>query len=132
MKMSSDAFNGSVVSVPSPCSILYCHCAFAKVVPADVKTEVLQRLVQSGAPFEAVPDLCALSAAKDPLLRQLAERAGVRIVACYPRAVKGLFAAAGAALPIEGTEILNMRDQSSQEVVDRLLGPIARGGESES
>lgn len=113
-------------------SILYCHCAYAKVVPPEVKAEVLQRLVRSGVPFEAVPDLCERSAAKDPSLRQLAARAGVRIAACYPRAVKALFVAAGAALPVEGTEILNMRVQSAEEVADRLLGPVAMGGEPES
>ena len=37
--------------------LLYCHCAYAKVVPADVKQEVLRRLDASGRPFEAVPDL---------------------------------------------------------------------------
>ncbi len=113
-------------------SILYCHCAYANVVPPEVKTEVLQRLVQAGVPFEAVPDLCELSAAKDPSLRQLAAQEGVRIVACYPRAVKSLFTAAGASLPVEGTEILNMRAQNAQEVADRLLGPLSIGGEPES
>ena len=46
---------------PAP-AILYCHCRYAQVVPPEVKSEVLERLCASGLPFEAVPDLCELSA----------------------------------------------------------------------
>ena len=31
----------------SPLRILYCHCAFARVVPADVKSGVLAQLAAS-------------------------------------------------------------------------------------
>ena len=53
----------------APAPILYCHCAYAKIVPAATKQEVLERLVRSGVPFEAVPDLCEMSARKDPRAR---------------------------------------------------------------
>ena len=39
----------------TPLRILYCHCAFARVVPADVKSGVLARLAESSIEFEAVP-----------------------------------------------------------------------------
>lgn len=108
----------------SPCgapAILYCHCRYAQVVPPDVKSAVLERLCESSQPFEAVPDLCELSARRDPSLRRLVAAGPLKIAACYPRAVKWLFAAADAPLDPEGTEILNMRIQSADAVVAALL-----------
>ena len=110
--------------------ILYCHCAYAKVVAPEVKHEVLQRLVESGAPFEAVADLCQLSAAKDPALQQLAGQPGLQIVACYPRAVRGLFAAAGTPLQDGSTTILNMRRQNARVIAGQMLPPQLPDGES--
>jgi hypothetical protein len=103
--------------------VLYCNCTHAQVVPREVKTAVLHRLCQSDVPFEAVADLCEMSARRDPALKALAEGPEVKIVACYPRAVKWLFAAAGAPLPKAGTEVLNMRVQSADEVTSRLAAP---------
>ncbi len=100
--------------------ILYCHCAFARVVLADVKAEVLRQLSASNAEFEAAPDLCEMSARRDPRLAVLACSPELRIAACFPRAVQGLFEAAGAPLPAS-TRILNMRTQSATEVADALL-----------
>jgi hypothetical protein len=102
--------------------ILYCHCAYAKVVPDDVKHEVLARLAESGEAFEAVADLCEMSARRDPALKQLIENRPVRIAACFPRAVKWLFNAAGAPLPDEGVDVCNMRTATAEQVVQMLLG----------
>ncbi len=72
-----------------PARILYCHCAYAQVVPPDTKREVLRRLAESGAAFDAVADLCEMSAKRDPALARLAGgEAPLKIAACYPRAVK--------------------------------------------
>ena|SRR5512134_2755846 len=98
--------------------VLYCHCAFAQVVPREVKARVLETLAASSCSFDAVPDLCEMSARRDPALAQIAEP-GTTIVACYPRAVKWLFSAAGTALP-EGARILNMREQTAEEVISAL------------
>jgi hypothetical protein len=105
-----------------PQRILYCHCASAQVVPPKVKQEVLETLVESGAPFEAVPDLCEMSARKDPKLKELASGGALRIAACYPRAVKWLFAAAGRRLPAQDVEILNMREQPAGDVLHWIEG----------
>lgn len=103
-------------------AILYCHCQYAQVVPPAVKAAVLKALCDSNLPFEAVPDLCELSARRDPSLKRLA--AGpVKIAACFPRAVKWLFAAANAPLPLGATEVLNMRSQPAEEVVAALQSP---------
>lgn len=102
--------------------ILYCHCAYAQVVPKAVKEEVLQRLADSGVAFDAVPDLCEMSARRDPALRQLAGAGDVKIAACFPRAVKWLFSAAGTPLPAEGVEVLNMRTEPADKVAFAILG----------
>ncbi|MBL9140163.1 MAG: hypothetical protein JNK85_30115 [Verrucomicrobiales bacterium] len=114
------------MSTPSPVSpvaprLLYCHCRYAQVVPGAVKNEVLRRLCDSKVPFEAVPDLCELSARKDPALETLAAGGRIKIAACYPRAVKWLFAAAGHPLEVEQAEVLNMRTQRADEIADALL-----------
>ena len=102
--------------------MLYCHCAYAKVVSEETKRQVLKRLNESGVSFEAVPDLCEMSARKDPALHRIAATGAIRIAACYPRAVKWLFHAAGAPLEEEKTEILNMRVETADEVADAMCG----------
>jgi hypothetical protein len=105
---------------PSP-RILYCRCAYAQVVPQEVKDGVLAGLVASDAAFESVPDLCELAARRDPHLAELARGTGpLRIAACWPRAVRGLFALADAPLPEEGITILNMRTDTAGQVVEGL------------
>lgn len=100
--------------------ILYCHCAYARVVPPEVKSEVLARLANSGVEFEAVPDLCEMSARRDTRLSELAASGDLKIAACFPRAVKGLFTAAGATLPGDA-QVLNMRTQTAEQVVQVIL-----------
>lgn len=102
--------------------ILYCHCAFARVVDEEVKAEVLEGLAGSGVAFDAVPDLCELAARRDPSLTRLAATDGVDLVACYPRAVRWLFHAAEAPLPEEGVTIHNMREETPEQILDKVLG----------
>jgi hypothetical protein len=101
--------------------IVYCHCSFARVLDPEVKARVLNGLASSDQGFDAVPDLCEMSARKDPSLVQIAE-GDVTIVACYPRAVRWLFSAAGAKLDDEKATILNMRSSSAESVLESLLG----------
>jgi len=105
----------------APTRILFCNCTYAQVVPKEVKEAVLQKLCESGIAFDAVADLCEMSARQDPALQRLAVGGAVKIAACYPRAVKWLFAAAKAPLSNESTEVLNMRVQSAEEVTTALL-----------
>lgn len=102
--------------------ILFCNCAYAQVVPGEVKGQVLRRLCDSGIAFEAVPDLCEAAARRDSLLIDLA-KGQVKIAACFPRAVKWLFSAAGVPLAVAETEVLNMRVDSAESVVEALLRP---------
>lgn len=111
----------------SPPRILYCHCAYAQVVPKAVKEEVLRRLTEADVAFDAVADLCEMSAKKEPALKQLADCGELRIAACYPRAVRWLFAAAGAPLPDTGLEIINMRVETAENAAAALLDPSLVG-----
>jgi hypothetical protein len=109
--------------IMTPSRILYCNCTYAQVVPKEVKEAVLKKLCDSGLAFDAVADLCEMSARRDPALKRLAEGGAVKIAACYPRAVKWLFHAAKADLPTGGAEVLNMRVQSAEEVCAALFNP---------
>ena len=105
----------------STARILYCHCAYAKVVPPEVKAAVLNGLSEADVEFEAVPDLCEMAAHGDARLRELASKGPLKIAACYPRAVKWLFAAAGAQLPEGAVRIWNMRVEPAGAVIQGLL-----------
>lgn len=105
----------------NPPRILFCNCTYAQIVPPEVKAAVLRKLCESNVAFEAVADLCELSARHDPALKRLADDGAVKIAACYPRAVKWLFHSARAELPLDGAEVLNMRVQSADEVVAALF-----------
>lgn len=113
----------------TPPRILYCRCAYAKVVPAQTKDAVLAKLCGAGQAFDTVSDLCEMSARRDPALKSIAQSAcqqgGVKIAACYPRAVRWLFAAADAKLPEQGVQIVNMRTETADAVTDALLADSA-------
>ena len=64
--------------------ILFCNCTYAQVVPREVKEAVLRRLCDSGIAFDAVADLCEMSARQDAALQRLAAGGSVKIAACYP------------------------------------------------
>ncbi|MES2708711.1 MAG: hypothetical protein V4726_19100 [Verrucomicrobiota bacterium] len=102
--------------------ILYCRCAYAQVVPQEVKDGVLRHLCAAGEPFESVADLCEMSARRDGRLAELAAGGPLKIVACHPRAVRWLFHAAGAPLPPDEavTPIVNMRALSVEEACAAL------------
>jgi hypothetical protein len=108
--------------------ILYCHCAYANIIPGETKTAVLDRLLSAGVEFEAVPDLCEMAARRDSRLAALVAKTPLRIAACYPRAVQWLFASAGAKIDGADVEVINMRTDSPEDVVQRILGQKGDGG----
>ena len=120
--MNVHSLNSSTLSSSSK-KILYCRCAFAQVVPNDVKDEVLEKLNESEVTFECVSDLCEMSARKDERLQQLlGEGEPVQIAACYPRAVRWLFHAADVPFPEDSpVEVLNMREETADSIVAKLL-----------
>lgn len=109
--------------------LLYCNCTYSKVIEADVKRDVLAGLCESGADFDAVADLCEMAAKQDPLLGRIAAGAPAKIIACYPRAVRGLFHAAHAPLP-DTVEVLNMRTESAEQIAGRIADRVIVGDET--
>jgi len=100
--------------------ILYCHCAYADVVPEATKDTVRAALAGADGRVEEVADLCELAAAGDALIRELASGAGpLHIVACHERAVRWLFDVAGAPLPGSAT-VHNMRTEKAETILARL------------
>lgn len=99
---------------------VYCDCAYYDLAGAEVKSGVLDALKAAGSEFEAVSDLCRLCAEGDARVKEWAQADSLRIFACYPRAVKWLFHAAGASLPEEGVEFFNMRTGEVEEIVSAL------------
>jgi hypothetical protein len=105
-----------------PSRVLYCHCAFAQAVPRPVKQDVLRALTDSGADFDAVADLCEMSARKDPALKEFASCEHLTLVACYPRALRWMFSAAGAPLDESRVRVLNMRAATAEAITAALNG----------
>ena len=102
--------------------VLYCHCAYARVVPEAVKQEVLAGLAASNLEFEAVPDMCEMSARRDARLAEWVDSGDtLQIAACYPRAIKWLFSGAGVELPEERVKIWNMRELPASDIVTSIL-----------
>ena len=114
-------------------ALVYCRCAYARVVPLKVKDDVLEALAASGVDFDAAPDLCEMSARRDPRLKEIANAGPVTIAACYPRAVRWLFNDAGSPLDKSQVTILNMREQTAEEVAAAMLNgdskPATEGNE---
>ena len=103
--------------------ILLCRCAIARVVPPEQSAAVRAGLARAGAAFEEVADLCGLAARRDARLKAFADGRGA-VVACYPRAVRWLFAAAAAPLDAQA-RLLNMRAQSPDQILGSLLPEAA-------
>ena len=78
-------------------------------------------LSEAGIEFDAVPDLCEMAARGDGRLREFAAGSPLTIAACYPRAVKWLFAAAGADLAEKNVRVWNMRVESAEAIVNGVL-----------
>lgn len=109
--------------------VLLCECAFTDLVPEAVKAEVAQRLGEGGVSFETVRDLCGLAAQRHPQLKAIAESNDALILACYPRAVRWLFAYAGAPLP-ESARLFNLRAQPLEALVPERRASHAEGAEA--
>jgi NAD-dependent dihydropyrimidine dehydrogenase PreA subunit len=106
--------------------ILLCKCSHYKIIPDNVRSHVLAALEDTGIRFEAVDDLCRLAARKDPQLKRWAASENLGIAACFPRAVKSLFNAAGAPLT-DTTNIFNMRTEDPQTISAQLLQDAPQG-----
>jgi heterodisulfide reductase subunit A-like polyferredoxin len=105
--------------------ILYCSCShYPDLVPSEKRKAVLSALNARAVEVVVVSDLCKMAAKKDPALALMRDSDELVIVACHPRAVHALFHAAGASLKDRKVEILNMRTQNADEIVQRLTAGV--------
>ena len=102
-------------------AIVFCDCVYCQTIPGPVRRQVLGALLRSGREIESVDDLCGLAARRDLRLQSWAESPTLTIIACFPRAVRWLFHAAGVTLPQERVRFLNMRTQSPDEITRELM-----------
>jgi len=117
--------------------VVFCSCGYYDIIPRASREQILAALGrnaiscvstmssmgprQDGVVVEVVSDLCGLAANRDPRLKNWADGAPLTIVACFPRAIRWLFHAAGAPLPDGQARILNMRTQSPEEIIPQLI-----------
>jgi len=101
--------------------VVFCRCAYFDVIPNALKEEVFASLGQEGIEVEAVADLCGMAAKHDERLQHWVQADSLSIVACYPRAVRWLFEAAGTPLDVQKVRFFNMRTQSPDEILAALL-----------
>ena len=101
--------------------VLYCHCAYADVVPRSTADAVREAIGRRGDAV-IVEDLCGLCARRDPRLRAWTAGGEVTVVACYPRAVRWLLSAGGVAVDADALRltVLNMRTDAADTIVARL------------
>ncbi len=94
--------------MPANKLILICQCSTRGLLS---KSDDAEGLVASGRAV-AVQDLCKTAAEKDPILKEIAGADTPVIYACHPRAVRALFAFAGATLP-ENAHLVNLRNPAN-------------------
>lgn len=95
--------------------LLYCDCANTQLIDPELKQKIKSYLGDfQDEPF-LTSDLCGMIGNRDEKLTEIVEADNLKIIACYPRAIKWLFNQAGLQLPDE-TEFLNMKEASSEGV----------------
>jgi NAD-dependent dihydropyrimidine dehydrogenase PreA subunit len=88
--------------------ILICQCQNARLIPDTAVRQASELLKDDAQPVVWVDDLCAMAAKQDPRLAQWAAAGELVVYACYERAVRSIFAHAGAALPASAA-VFNLR-----------------------
>jgi NAD-dependent dihydropyrimidine dehydrogenase PreA subunit len=101
--------------------VVLCACAHYEIIPRASRERILAGLQQNGVALEVVSDLCGLAANRDPRLKTWIDEAPLTVVACFPRAIRWLFHAAGAPLPDGQVRLFNMRTGSPEEIIQELM-----------
>jgi len=110
--------------------VLFCRCANTDIIPDKVKSKVYDALVDAGIAFEETADLCGLSVDNPSLLQKLSEKENLKIVACFGRTVRWLFHAGGATFPNDA-EVLNMREEQAEQIIQNLVNTAQKGAKQQ-
>ncbi len=115
--------------MPEENHILFCRCAERGVGAAPARREVLEGLRRRGLPFTETADLCRLAADRSPALAAWAASAGkLVVIACHPRAVRWLLAAAGLEVGADRLRALDLRTLSAAEILAQIPAAAAPAG----
>ena len=106
-------------------NILLCTCEHFHAVSDQTVAAARSALQAVDGTVEEVGDLCGLAARQDGRLARVASSGPLAVVACYPRAVRWMFAAAGAPLDDERTVLFNMHTQGPEAVAAALSAPAS-------
>ncbi len=93
--------------------ITICTCSSRTFISSEAVAKVAASAHQAGIDVELVSDLCELCQNKADAVHAIA---ATTIVACHPRAVKGIMAYAGE----DSIDSLNLRSMSADEVLKAL------------
>ncbi len=103
--------------------IIYCHCAYAKIIDENKKMEVLKELAQIEQSVDFVPDLCEMSAKNDPKLKEIFDDTPTCVIACYKRSVKWLLHNRDVKWNEDHYQVLNMREDTADEIISKIKSP---------
>jgi NAD-dependent dihydropyrimidine dehydrogenase PreA subunit len=104
--------------------VILCDCVHTQLLPPDATAQLAGALQAAGVPFARVPDLCRLAATRDTRLAEWSRQPDLKIIACFPRAVRWLFHWAGHPLA-DDIAVLNLRRQLAADVAGQLGLPAA-------
>ncbi len=110
--------------------IIYCECG-AGIISGEKKNQLSDTLKQLNADVFELHDLCAFSLKEKEFLSEL--NAGYQnkfVVACYPRAIKNMFAQNK--VEFENYEVLNFRELSAGEIQPKLEDKLEGSAEEGS
>ncbi len=99
--------------------VVLCGCVYSDIILRATREQILAGLRGNGVTLEVVPDLCGLAANRDPRLRTWADASPLTVVACFSRAIRWLFHAAGVTLNGQA-RLFNMRAQSPEKIVAQI------------
>ena len=102
-------------------TLLLCRCTHAATISADRREAVLAGLANCGRPVTVVDDLCGLAAGHGAWLKKFVDSAeGLVIVACHPRAVRGLLARTGANATLTQVKCFDLRRDSAESILETI------------
>lgn len=105
--------------------LLLCECEQARVL-SPVNVQALHAAAAAaGLPVRRVGDLCRLAAGRDARLQEVAAAPRVVVAACFPRAVRWLFHAAGYPLAEERVSFVDLRGGAPEAIAGAVAAAAA-------
>jgi len=113
--------------------VIFCSCSNTELIPSEIKESILDFLKKQGINSVIIPDLCGFVSNIDEKIEDIISSSiSVKIIACYPRAVRWILNAANIK-DIKHCEIINMKILSLDLIKEKILkdcsNPSYRGEE---